>query len=176
MLYCFLCFVAFFFTKKIIITVRNNLKSLSKYKPSPSHLFYSTFVLLTCQLNVTLFIGHQMHQMFLTTSLSPKLGILTVFWRSRLGLQQQQLSKQAAKGHTEGPSSLPSHWSGQAWKPLLSQSGGIWGTNANLSWRNFVRVCSNSWRQTFQDLPASSLSAAFPPPVLVFLSSLNCVN
>lgn len=71
--------------------------------------------------------------MLLITALS-----LPCFWGQAAAstLPVQQLNKQAVRFQMEGPRSLDPHWSGQAWKPLLSHSGGIWGTRATLRRRN----------------------------------------
>lgn len=85
-------------------------------------------------------------------------------------LPVQQLSKQAVRLHMEGPLSLDPHWSGQAWKPPLSQSGGIWGTNATLRRRN---LC-DSGKQLTAHYASSALLLLFSlSPSLLLVSAVR---
>lgn len=95
-------------------------------------------------------------------------------------LPVQQLSKQAVRFHMEGPLFLDPHWSGQAWKPPLSQSGGIWGANATLRRRN---LCDSGKQLTAHFASSAlllfsvSLSLSFPPfGFRSTFSVLNCMN
>ena len=90
-------------------------------------------------------------------------GVLEGQTHAASTLPVQQLSKQAVRSHMEGPLSLDPHWSGQAWKPPLSQSGGIWGTNATLRRRN---LCDSGKQLTVHFASSALLllsSLCFPP-------------
>ncbi len=79
-------------------------------------------------------------------------------------LPVQQLSKQAVRFHMEGPLFQDPHWSGQAWKPPLSQSGGIWGTNATLRRRN---LCDSGKQLTAHFASSALLLFSLSPSLLL---------
>lgn len=87
-------------------------------------------------------------------------------------LPVQQLCKQTVRFHTEGPLSLGPHWSWQAWKAPLNQSGGIWVTNATLRRRNLRDSGKQLTTQFALSLPSSSTSSSS----LLSLHSVSAVS